>query len=65
MRVIKLKEICQLLRISRTTFYILRAKDPTFPKPVFENTRSLSFDYNQVEQWYQSKLAKQKANKAY
>lgn len=57
-RVITLKEICQLLHVSNMTLYKLRVKDPTFPKPILGTNNHLRFDYNQVEQWYQERLNK-------
>ena len=56
--VITLKEICKILKIGKSTLYKMRRKDPTFPQPIVSTSKLLRFDYNQIEQWYQSKLHK-------
>lgn len=58
MQVITIKEICKILKISKSTLYEMRRKDPTFPQPIFSTSKFLRFDYTQIEQWYQSKLHK-------
>ena len=52
MQVLTLNDICQQLKIGKTTLWKLR-QSPDFPKPLFNKNRYLSYDAEQVEQWYQ------------
>lgn len=61
MQVLTIKEVCRQLKIGQTTFYLLRKKDPSFPKPLFKQTNYMRFDAAQVEAWYQNQL--KEANK--
>ena len=47
------KETRERLGIGRTAFYLLRQKDPTFPKPIkaLSSARKLVFSASEVAQW--------------
>lgn len=54
-------EVCELLRISRSTINQLRRKEPTFPKPLgfIDPSRKQLFDREQVLAWYQNSVKAQ------
>lgn len=52
MQVLTLNDICQQLKIGKTTLWKLR-QSPDFPKPLFNKNRYLRYDAEQIEQWYQ------------
>lgn len=54
--VLTAKETRDRLGIGRTAFYLLRQKDPTFPKPIKElsATHRLMFSASDIARWLET-----------
>lgn len=51
---LKIKDVCRILKISRNTLYNLQQKDPSFPKPIkFGDKKQARIFYreNEVKSW--------------
>lgn len=47
---LKIKDVCRILKSSRNTIYAIQQKDPTFPKPIkFGDTKQARVFYNESE----------------
>jgi prophage regulatory protein len=63
-RLIRRRELQQILSISRSTVYAKLSgsrpgeKDPTFPKPIRLGSRSVAWVYEEVMQWLAEQAAK-------
>lgn len=58
-RLIKVKEVCVLLGVSRTTHYRITCRDRTFPAPIKDGQdRQAPVYYNlaEVEAWVQARM---------
>ncbi|WP_086211154.1 helix-turn-helix transcriptional regulator [Acinetobacter sp. ANC 3813] len=51
---IKIKDVCRILKTSRNTIYNLQQRDPTFPKPIkFGDKKQARIFYreNEIKNW--------------
>lgn len=51
---LKIKDVCRILKISRNTLYNLQQKDPSFPKPIkFGDKKQARIFYreNEIKNW--------------
>jgi len=51
---LKIKDVCRILKVSRNTLYNLQQKDPSFPKPIkFGDKKQARIFYreNEVKSW--------------
>lgn len=55
-RVIKIKEVCELTSLSKTTIY-RRINDGSFPKPISLGPQRIAFLEKDVENWILAHIA--------
>ncbi|RVT30133.1 MULTISPECIES: helix-turn-helix transcriptional regulator [Acinetobacter] len=51
---LKIKDVCRILKVSRNTLYNLQQKDPSFPKPIkFGDKKQARIFYreNEIKNW--------------
>lgn len=55
-RVIKIKEVCELTSLSKTTIY-RRINDGSFPKPISLGPQRIAFIEHEVAEWIAARIA--------
>lgn len=56
-RTLTRRQVCEVLGISDRTFYRLRDRDPSFPKPIASlSLQKLYFDKSDVDRWIRTAL---------
>ena len=49
--ILRIKHLCEMLRLSRATIYRLLASDPTFPRPITLSARAVGFLKADADAW--------------
>ena len=51
---LRLRDVQQILRVSRTTIYVWLQRDPSFPRPVRLAGNTLAWRFAEVKAWVES-----------
>lgn len=57
LQIVRMKQLIERTRLSRSTLYVLMASDPSFPRKIKLTARTVGFDSQAVDAWIASRAA--------